>query len=294
MGKFNTFRPLKQLPGVRQISDVTTYKKAPEALTGEGLCAAMSMRWLQVGVPPTTETELKYDKKLQNAYIQKMEETNFNTGKTMEFLADRCGLAVQGRLPMGRPVEAKQWWTDRFGVGGALASKKFPSVIAGAISAYANEQLNTEIIWANQEAEDTQDVLPCYIWVHLHCPSITLMGETLEPSHNSVEFQDGEGEEHTVLFNDEQLTIDGELSAVFGGAHATALDRGTGGGYVYFDPDAGVYAMAGLGAFIDTIYQCYKKFNAPSREVWAESGLEAADVELQLVRIYPVKPSTAS
>jgi hypothetical protein len=275
MGKFNTFRPLKQVPGVRQITDVNAYKKAPEALTGEGLCAAMSMHWLQVGVPPTTQTELTYCNRLQKAYVDKLAETKNNTGETIAFLADRCGFELQGRLPEGRPVEAKQWWANRFGDGGTLASKKFSSVIAGGISAYANEQLNSRISW-EPGAADTQELLPCYIWVHLHCPSITLMGETLEQSPTPVDFEDEDGKTRKVVFNNERLKIDGEKIAVFGGPHAVALERGTGGNYIYFDPDA--------------VYECYKNFNAASREEWAENGLVAEDVDLQLVRIYPVQP----
>ena len=291
MGKFNTFRPLKQLPGVRQITDVTAYKKAPEALTGGGLCAAMSMRWLADDTLPTTDAGMRIAKSLQTAYENKLEETGKNMTKTMAFLADRCGLALQGRVPTGLPEEAKKFWTKRFGAGGELASNRYSSVIAAAISAYANEKLNDQISWETVGARDTQDLLPCYIWVQIHCPQITLLGRTLTQSPKSVPFVKGR-DKYDVVFNYEKLEVDGELITTFGGPHAFALGRGTGGGYVYFDPNVGVYAMAGgLGTFLDTVYQCYEKFNASSQEGWAENDLEAADLDMQLVRIYPVQPS---
>lgn len=266
MSGLNRFRPLKRVRGAEQVVGVPEYKAAK---LDEGLCAAMSMRWLKDGTVPT---EFSAATALQAKYAAKLKEKKGQTGPTIEYLAGQCGLKVQGRTATGTVKEATSYWRKKFGDG----------QLGAAMLTYANGQMKRQMNWDVLDWE-TADTVPSFIWVHLNVPEVEVFGETLKDG-NAVEFEGGE----TVTFAGGVLTVKDKKTKKYQlvGEHGIALAR-VDGGYRYFDPNAGEYEVSAdaLGTFFDKVWECYQNFYAgldPTGEL-------TAAVDLQLVRIYAVR-----
>ncbi len=93
--KYYRFRALNEGPGFRRTRKATAYKKGSERLIGRGLCAAMTMRWLEDGTVPTAFEEFAT---LQDFYSRTLDEMD-NENYATTALAKKCHLTVTGVWP---------------------------------------------------------------------------------------------------------------------------------------------------------------------------------------------------
>jgi MAC/Perforin domain len=262
MGQFNRFARLKggTGQGFRQIAKVKEYKKADEGLTGEGLCAAIALRWLADGTIPTTDEQLKNLAGLQKAYEDNLAVTK-DPGSATAFLANECGFTVGKTFPTSFPNAPRQDLTPLMRATLAVQHWKQQGSFGTAISNYVNSETKTSLR------------LPCEISLDVDVTNIKFGGETYKPN--------SEG----------QFKINHQWQMLpYGGPHAVALKRADTGGYHCCDPNAGVYQIDedALGSFFDTLHDCYEGFYA--NELGSEND-DKIHVDLRLIWIHALMPS---
>ena len=249
--KYYRFRALNEGPGYRQTRKATEYKKAPGRLIGRGLCAAMTMRWLQDGTVATAFEEFAT---LQQFYSQQIVETD-NENFATQALAKKCRLTVVSIWPEIKGAKSDNEYLDK-----CLKYWETRAHFSDAISQYVNGELTT-----------SQILLPCQVGFY---------------ADTTVKVKNGKSVDREDIEEFEK-----ELS----GAHAGALKRADGGGYLFYDPNAGEYQIDEdrLVDFFRTLNICYENFYKPEFDKEAENpqyAFRKATCELRLVGFWGVQP----
>lgn len=248
--KYYRFRALNEGPGFRRTRKATAYKKGSERLIGRGLCAAMTMRWLEDGTVPTAFEEFAT---LQDFYSRTLDEMD-NENYATTALAKKCHLTVTGVWP-----EIKGAKSDNDYLSKCIAYWQ-DSHFQTAISQYVAGELTTG------------QTLPCQVGFYVNTKVKVKAGKTVD-QEDIEEFES-------------------ELS----GAHAGALKAADGGGYLFYDPNAGEYQIDDddrLEDFFATLRVCYESFYKPEIEKKAANPqyvFRKATCDLLLVGFWPVQP----